>query len=150
MDAEQAYTLNEVLLQTYSNILMFEQSAMSATRLGEITNNEVHTIAKIGGMKGGTMSEVASALGITKGTLTAAVDRLERKGYVERVRASDDRRHIRLVLTRKGRLIDRLHLRFHRELMATIANEFTEGESDVLLRALVRLNRLIFRLEEKR
>lgn len=48
-----------------------------------------------------TTSEVAKELSITVGTLTTAINKLVKKGYVERIRSEDDRRVVKLGLTKK-------------------------------------------------
>lgn len=57
-----------------------------------------------------TAGEVAAALGRTTGSVTTLLDRLERAGYVRRVRDSDDRRRVHVELTALARrLADELY-----------------------------------------
>ena len=60
----------------------------------------MHTIEAIGMYKK-TTTEVAKELSITVGTLTIAINRLVKKEYVERIRSEDDRRVVKLGLTKK-------------------------------------------------
>jgi DNA-binding MarR family transcriptional regulator len=46
-----------------------------------------------------TAGQLAAAVGITAGAMTVAIDRLERLGYVRRVRDAPDRRRVRVELT---------------------------------------------------
>lgn len=46
-----------------------------------------------------TAGELAAAAGLTRGAMTTAIDRLERAGYVERVRGEVDRRTVVVRLT---------------------------------------------------
>jgi DNA-binding MarR family transcriptional regulator len=48
---------------------------------------------------GSTPGEIATALGLTTGAVTTLLDRLERAGYVRRVRDSTDRRRVNVELT---------------------------------------------------
>jgi DNA-binding MarR family transcriptional regulator len=48
------------------------------------------------------MSEIARALETSQANVTGLVDRLERAGYVERVRAESDRRVVQVGITVKG------------------------------------------------
>lgn len=50
-----------------------------------------------------TPKELGDRLGVTSGTVTVRIDRLERAGLVERVAASSDGRSRPVRLTRKGR-----------------------------------------------
>ena len=83
------------------------------------------------------MSETASRLGITTGTLTVAIDRLVRKGYVERYRDSKDRRVVRICLTRQGKLAYRMHAKFHKLLVRRIMDPLAPDDRERLA-ALVR------------
>ena len=80
--------------------------------LNDLTINELHAIEAIG-LEGGTMTETAKKLNVTVGTLTTMVNHLVKKEYVERVSNEEDRRIVKLMLTRKGKLGYRLHDRFH-------------------------------------
>jgi DNA-binding MarR family transcriptional regulator len=56
-----------------------------------------------------TAGELASAVGLSKGAMTAALDRLERAGYVRRVRRDEDRRSVRVeVSPRAERLLEQI------------------------------------------
>jgi len=50
-----------------------------------------------------TAGEIASALGLTTGAVTTLLDRLERAGYVQRIRDSADRRRVHVQLTEHSR-----------------------------------------------
>jgi DNA-binding MarR family transcriptional regulator len=49
-----------------------------------------------------TVNELARHMGVTAGTMSLALDRLERKGYVVRLRDSADRRRVHVRLTSAG------------------------------------------------
>lgn len=49
--------------------------------------------------------ELAQAIGVDAGAMTRLVDRLVAKGLVQRVRAADDRRSVRLTLTAAGEAV---------------------------------------------
>ncbi len=59
-----------------------------------------------------SLAELAAEEGITPPALSGNVDRLERAGLIERVRATDDRRRVGLRLTEEGsRLLRRVRAR---------------------------------------
>ena len=76
---------------------------------------------------------------VTLGTVTTSLNNLERKGYVERVRSTKDRRVVHLYLTKKGRLLYRLHQRFHRAMVRQITEGMGEAEFVVMKKGLVNL-----------
>jgi DNA-binding MarR family transcriptional regulator len=96
----------------------------------------MHTLEGIGLYESKTMSETAAALGITTGTLTVAIDRLVRKGYVDRRRDGCDRRVVRVELTRKGKLAYRMHNKFHTLLVDRLTRPLDGHEQQVLLNTL--------------
>ncbi|MPN41767.1 hypothetical protein SDC9_189322 [bioreactor metagenome] len=100
----------------------------------------MHTLEGIGLYDTRTMSETAASLGITTGTLTVAVDRLVRKGYVERQRDTSDRRVVRIRLTRKGKLAFRMHNKFHKLLVDRIVEPLDEPGRQMLMRLLTQVS----------
>lgn len=93
--------VNALLLDIYDKILVTEEKALRKGSFKDISVAEMHTLEGIGLYGNRTMSETAATLGITTGTLTVAIDRLVRKGYVERHRDQNDRRVVRIQLTKK-------------------------------------------------
>jgi DNA-binding MarR family transcriptional regulator len=49
-----------------------------------------------------TLNDLARHMGVTAGTMSLSIDRLERKGYVVRLRDTADRRRVHLRLTTAG------------------------------------------------
>src|SRR3712207_8640353 len=84
-----------------------------------------------------TMSEVAGDLGITVGTLTTAINNLVKKEYVERQKDEKDRRVVKIVLTKKGKLAYRVHEKFHSDMIKATIEGLTDEEED---RKSTRLN----------
>jgi DNA-binding MarR family transcriptional regulator len=50
-----------------------------------------------------TLGDVAKRLNVTPAVVTGLIDRLERRGYVQRMTSTDDRRRVMLSLTDNGR-----------------------------------------------
>lgn len=59
----------------------------------------MHAIDAITMYERPTTSQVAEKLHLTRATMTLTVDRLVRKGYVERIRGRQDHRVVHLKLT---------------------------------------------------
>lgn len=88
-----------------------------------------------------TPGEIASFTGLTSGSVTSLVDRLETAGYVHRERSAEDRRVVIVRLTRKGRrsLASTIE-RAHREIDDLFASWGTP-EIETLARLLGHLSR---------
>lgn len=132
--------LNELLVYTFNDILEIEQKALQAGSFSDISVTEIHTIQAIGMYKPRTMTEVAGDLNITLGTLTAAINNLVKKGYVERKRSETDRRIVNIQLTKKGKLAYRVHEKFHVDMVKATIEGLTEEEEEVLVKSLGKLN----------
>jgi DNA-binding MarR family transcriptional regulator len=67
-----------------------------------LTHPQIHTLLYLGHDGAQTMGELARRIGVTEKTFTGIADRLEREGYLRRLRTTDDRRVVHVELTRKG------------------------------------------------
>jgi len=142
-------TINQYLVSIFNDILTIEEAELQRSMFSDISIKEMHTIEAIGMYRKKTSSEVAKELMITVGTLTVAINNLEKKGYVERIRSDDDRRVVKLSLTKKGKLVFRVHQSFHREMVKNILGDMDENEAGALLKALKNLHVYLGKLKEK-
>ncbi|ABK60525.1 MarR family winged helix-turn-helix transcriptional regulator [Clostridium novyi] len=140
MDKNIKTILNELLVSTFNEILTIEQTALKSGKLNDLSVTEIHTIEAIGMYKPRTMSEVAGDLGITVGTLTTAINNLVKKEYVERQKDENDRRVVKIVLTKKGKLAYRVHEKFHSDMIKATIDGLTDEEEVLLAAALGKLN----------
>lgn len=142
--------INELLVQLFNDVLQIEEQSLKSGVLSELSITEVHTIEAIGMYTERTMSEVAQKLKITVSTLTTAVNKLIKKGYVERKRIEEDRRVVLVELTKKGKLAYRIHEKFHREMVNTAIDGLNLEEEELLISSLNKINEFFkekYRLE---
>ena len=131
--------INEYLTAIFNNVLIIEESSLRISRFSDVSIKEMHTIDVVGEKKDATPTDVARTLMVTLGTVTTSLNNLERKGYIERVRSTKDRRVVHLYLTKKGRLVYRLHQRFHRAMVRQITEGMDETEYKVMKKGLLNL-----------
>lgn len=124
--------VNDYLTAIFNNVLVIEETSLRGSRFKDISIKEMHTIDVIGSKPDATPTDVSRALMVTLGTVTTSLNNLERKGYIERVRSTKDRRVVHLFLTKKGRLVYRLHQRFHNEMVKQITDGMDEAEYQVM------------------
>ncbi len=132
--------VNELLVKIFNEILQIEEKTLRSGHFSDLSVREMHTIETIGRKNQRMMSEVAQDLGITVGTLTTSINRLIKKGYVDRKRIEEDRRVVLVELTKKGKVAHRLHDRFHNEMVKTMMDGLSEDEKEVLINSLEKLN----------
>lgn len=137
---EKLMEINHVLVEIYDDIIRIEEYAIKQGAFRDLSITEIHTIEAVGLYGSKTMSEIAAQLEITMGTLTIAVDKLIKKGYLERSRSTTDRRIVNVSLTQRGKLAYRIHEKFHIDMVRGIMKDFSVAEEEVLLTALHKLN----------
>ncbi len=133
--------INRILVEIYDDVINIEEYSIKSGAFSDLSITEIHTIEAVGLYGSRTMSEIASKLDITMGTLTTAIDKLIKKGYVERSRSEVDRRIVNVSLTNRGKLAYRIHEKFHMDMVKEIMNDFNPEEEEILLTALHKLNR---------
>ena len=92
-----------------------------------LTTTELHVIEAVGNDEL-TMNELSDKLGITMGTATVAVNKLNDKGFIKRERSSDDRRKVFVTLSIKGLEALKYHDLFHKTIIAKITKDLSNGE----------------------
>ena len=137
---ETLQVVNKLLVETFNDILYIEEKALKEGSFNDVSITEVHTIEAIGMYEKKMMSEVAKNLDITVGTLTVAVNKLVKKDYVQRFKSEDDKRIVLIGLTKKGRLLYRVHDKFPKDMVRETINGMSEDETRILAEALGRLN----------
>lgn len=144
MDYQQ---INDYLVDIFNNVLIIEENSLKTSRFKDISIKEMHTIDEIGKRPDVTPSEIAQTLMVTLGTVTTSLNKLEAKGYIVRTRSTIDRRVVHLGLTKKGRLIYRLHRRFHRAMVTSITDGMDSAELEVMQRGLEKLHQFLEELK---
>ncbi|AXX64116.1 MarR family transcriptional regulator [Bombilactobacillus bombi] len=137
MDQAKLKHINKLLSTVFANVMHAEEQALKNSQFNDITIHEIHAINAITMYQHKTSSQIAAELQITPGTVTTMVNKLVRKGYVVRIHSDDDRRFVRLGLTRKGRLFYRIHDAYHRKMIGKIMDGFTDEQVYLFEKALI-------------
>jgi DNA-binding MarR family transcriptional regulator len=134
--------LNGILVSAYHNILRLEENAVKKNSKVPLSISEMHLIECVGKMQGigRTISELANDLVITRPSATVAVNKLEKKGYVQKASCENDGRVVRVYLTHEGEKIDSYHRFYHKNLIKEISHNLTDEEKNCLLKAIRKLN----------
>lgn len=132
-------TINEYLVSIFNRVQTIEESNLKSSRFNDVSLKEMHTIDLIGKKSNITPSDIASELMLTLGTVTTSLNRLESKGYIIRKRSKVDRRVVHLTLTQKGKLLYRLHSKFHESMVKKIIEDMNEEEKEASLKGLKNL-----------
>jgi DNA-binding MarR family transcriptional regulator len=131
-------TLNELLVDMFNHILVLEERNLVARGVA-LSMSEVHTLENIYKSETKTMSDVARRALVTQGTLTVAINRLVKKGYVARYKDDEDKRIVRLSLTQRALDLLKIHDAFHENMIDTFINDLKVDEDINLIHSLEKI-----------
>lgn len=147
--------LNTILVETFRSILKVEEKMLCSGGKMNLSISEIHlleAVSNIGG-DGATISALAAALDIGLSSVTIAVNKLEKKGYVTKTKGVEDGRTVYVTLTPPGEKVSRVHAAFHKRMIRSITGNMNEHEEETMYKMLVNLNEYFKRnltsLEEK-
>lgn len=139
LSQEEYRLIDSIMTNTFNSVMGIEERVLESRMTAGLTIAEVHTIVAIGLHGMSPMKTVAARLGVSVPTLTNAVNRLVKKGHVERVRDDDDRRLVLLRLTSSGRKACRAHDLFHKRMVVGALEGLSRDEVEVLIKALTQI-----------
>lgn len=131
--------VNRFLVDMFNEILKAEEVALTK-EYSNLSIKEFHVIEAVcmandNGNDNSTAA-IADILKVTPGTLTVAINTLEKKGYLERQKIDKDKRVVRIFPTEQGIEVNQYHTRFHNEMVENILSSLSEDESVLLLKTL--------------
>ncbi|MEA4899669.1 MAG: MarR family transcriptional regulator [Christensenellaceae bacterium] len=134
--------LNELLVRAYRSIVKVEEVMLRDLSDTRLTISEMHLLERIGADRtlGRTVTDLAQELDITLPSVTVALKRLEKKGYVTKNRCSEDGRRVRVKLTGEGLRAEIAHRYFHRQMVRAVAGELDENERRALIAGVRKLD----------
>lgn len=130
----EKYMIGQELIEIFEKVLKTENISIAHKTGCNLSMTEIHTVAAIGKKTLHRMSDIAGMLHITVGTLTVMINNLVKKGYVERYKSEQDRRVVKIGLTRKGRKIYDAHAAFHEDLVNALLKGIDSKEEQQIVR----------------
>lgn len=137
------HQINDVVVSIFNNVLHIEEQILVKSSHKNVTMGELHTIEAIGNGTKKTMSEIAKTLHITVGTATTSINNLVKKEYVKRSKDENDRRLVYVELTSKGRMLYRLHEKFHINMIENTVKNLDTVEQKNLMISLQKLSEFL-------
>lgn len=133
--------LNKILVDTFRSILKVEELVIKSSGRTDLSISEMHLIESVGkSSHGKTISDIAEDLNITLPSVTIAINKLVRKGYVEKLKSDSDGRIVYVRLTKLGLEMDATHRYFHNNMVRQISKDMPDEEKEALLKGMVKLN----------
>ena len=128
--------ITDLLIELYDKMASWDATVVRGTGLSAA---QMHTIEVLGNHPNLRMKELAEKIGVTTGTITVMVDRLEAKGLLERKPHPGDRRSYVVGLTAKGKRRFQEHHALHMKLTEAIASPLSRNEREGLIAGLEKL-----------
>jgi len=130
------------LVETFRSILKVEEEMLKHSDKVDLSISEMHVIESVGKNKseGKTISDIAEDLSITLPSVTIAINKLMKKGYVQKVKSENDGRIVFVTLTPQGKRMDAVHRYFHQSMVRTVAKDLTKNEKDAMVKGIEKLN----------
>ncbi len=120
--------LSHQLVEFYERISSWEHDVVKSSGL---STAQMHTIEIVGHGVSLRMKELAGKMGVTTGTLTVMVDRLEEQGLLKRTPHATDRRSYMVELTEKGQAHFGQHHQYHLRLTEEITAPLSSEEQEI-------------------
>ena len=130
-------SLSALVIEFYERLSSWEHDVVRGIGL---TLPQMHTLEVLGQHPALRMKDLAARMGVTTGTLTMTVDRLEKRGLVARTHNASDRRSILVMLTDAGQAQFAQHHALHLGLTGELAAALTGEEFQSLRAILAKVN----------
>ncbi len=128
--------LSQLIIELYDKISSWEHEVVKKSGLSPA---QMHAVEIIGHHQKLRMKELAAKMGITTGTLTVMIDRLEQMKLVERLQHPTDGRSYVIGLTAQGDEYFQEHAQMHQLLTDDLTATFNDEEISTLGLMLRRL-----------
>ncbi len=90
------------------------------------------------------VSDISEKMGLSDSTVSGILDRLEQKGIIERKRNKEDRRVVKIYLSKGSQEICQKYHRKREEYFAHLLKKLSEQEINDIIKGLEILNRVVF------
>ena len=144
--------LSNLLTDAFWSILKIEEQIATTAVQEKLTISELHLLEAVARdqEQGRSISELAADLQITLPSVTVAVNKMAKKGYVEKVRSAQDGRQVLVKLTRQGHKVNAGHEYFHENMVRNASANMSEEEKEILVKGIKNLNQYFKRKLETR
>ena len=134
------YTLVE-LIEIITNLIGdLEAEFIKKYQEEGFTARQIVYIDTINMLGNPNLGEIAKALKLSKPSVTAIVDKLASKGYIEKFQSDEDRRSFHVHLSTKGKNLVKMHGETHNKIVEMLQNTL---DSKDLKKLVTILNKVV-------
>lgn len=125
--------IEEIIALLSQYFSRMESEAKDRHGFKDLTITQMHYLEMISTLVNPNLTELATALKLTKPSVTVLVDKLIEKELVYKVRSDADRRNTHLHLTEQGNLINKMHSYAHQQISKEISRKIDQADLDLLI-----------------
>ncbi|MBN2501602.1 MAG: MarR family transcriptional regulator [Anaerolineales bacterium] len=125
-------SLADIIATISRTLAQMEAKAIEESDFADLSMKQIYYLETIARLESPTFTDLAETLDVTKPSITAIVNLLQRKGYVKRQQSQTDRRAYHIVLTEEGKRIGHLHQDLHAKMAAVFTSRLTHSELQTL------------------
>jgi DNA-binding MarR family transcriptional regulator len=118
--------IEEIIEQLSQSMERYETETFNNSPLSSLTPTQVHYLDAIFHLEDPKISELASYLNVSKPTVTFALNKMEKQGFVIKTQSDEDRRFFSIQLTPKGKELAKFHDEIHKsysDIFKQVLNE---------------------------
>ncbi|MFA6334751.1 MAG: MarR family transcriptional regulator [Bacteroidales bacterium] len=122
------------IISELSNMMaQMEERAKDKYNTTGLTQTQMHYLEEIGRLGNPNMTELATAMKLSKPTVTVAIDKLIDRECVYKVHSDQDRRTTHLHLTEKGLQLNKTHDFAHKSIAERFSKKLDKQELEKLI-----------------
>ncbi|MBN2533016.1 MAG: MarR family transcriptional regulator [Spirochaetales bacterium] len=138
----ETISLGKIIEILTHRIEEYERRIIEKSDLSNLSARQLYYLDEIYHLKQPTLTELAEKIDVSKPSATALVYKLERNGYIKKIRSEEDRRSFNIMLTEKGEKLAVLHDGIHYRFAEIIERFLSDKE-------LLQLTKLLKKVIEK-
>ncbi|HZK94151.1 MAG TPA: MarR family transcriptional regulator [Prolixibacteraceae bacterium] len=131
--------LEDIIAKLSAYMARMEEEAKEQYNFKDLTLTQMHYLEMINELENPNLTELASAMKLTKPTITVLVDKLIEKELVYKVQSDADRRSTHLHLSERGKLINQMHEYAHRRIVEQMEKKIDVDEMAQLMALLEKI-----------
>ena len=124
--------IEEIIEQLSQSMERYETETFNNSPLSNLTPTQVHYLDAIFHLEDPKISELASYLNVSKPTVTFALNKMEKQGFVIKTQSDEDRRFFSIQLTPKGKELAKFHDEIHKSYSDIFKQVLNEKELKTL------------------
>jgi DNA-binding MarR family transcriptional regulator len=125
--------LKQIVEKLSGMMSQMEENAKEQYNFSGLTLTQMNYLEVINNLGNPNLTELATALRLSKPTVTVAVEKLIEKDYLFKVKSDADRRSQHVHLTEKGQLINEMHDYAHRKIAEYMRRNLSPEELNELV-----------------